>query len=126
MEAAEFQRWLDRYFEAWRSNDPEQVASLFADDARYFVNPYRPPREGREAIVQAWVDGGVQRELRIEYEPLAVSGERGLAHWAVSFAEDGSRREFDGILQLDFDAEGRCLVHREWYATRLADERDGS
>ena len=126
MDPAAFQGWLDRYFDAWRSNDPAQVAALFADDARYFVDPFAAPREGRDAIVKAWVDGGVQPELRIAYEPLAMSGDRGVAHWAVSFAEEGSRRELDGILQLDFDAEGRCVVHREWYATRVTDGGGGS
>jgi len=121
MDPAAFQGWLDRYFEAWRSNDPDLVASLFAEDARYYVNPFHPAREGRDAIVKAWVGGGVQPELRIDYEPLAVSGDRGVAHWAVSFAEDGSRRELDGILQLDFDPDGRCLVHCEWFATRVAE-----
>jgi hypothetical protein len=39
-----------------------------------------------------------------------------VAHWRVSFRDDaGSMVEVDGILVCDFDAAGRCVLHREWY-----------
>ena len=107
--------WLDRYFAAWISNDPEEVAALFAPDAVYSYGPFRDEARGRDAIVRRWVEGGVMPGLRWSYEPLAVEGERGVANWRVSFDTDSGRVEIDGILVLDFDEQGRCSVHREWY-----------
>jgi hypothetical protein len=118
MELDAFADWLARYFGAWASNDPVEVAALFAEDAVYSYGPFSGEARGREEIVRRWVQGGVQPGLETSFEPLAVSGERGVAHWHVSFGESGDRVEMDGILVLDFDAEGRCTLHREWYHVR--------
>ena len=121
MDPDTFRSWLDRYFAAWASNDPDEVAALFAEDAVYSWGPFRKSARGREAIVRAWVDGGVPHELRFDYEPIAVEGHRGVAHWNVSHrADDGGRVELDGVLVCDFDADGRCTLHREWYDRREA------
>jgi ketosteroid isomerase-like protein len=118
MDEAPFRDWVDRYFAAWRSNDAEEVAALFAEDALYYVSPFRDPQRGRDQIVSAWVEGGVQRDLQVQYEPLAVSDRIGLAHWTVSFTDNGSGWERDGVLVIEFDDQDRCLVHREWFVTR--------
>ena len=121
MDLESFGAWLDRYFAAWASNDPDDVAGLFAEEAEYRYGPFREPVRGREAIVRAWVDGGVQPELRTRHEILAVSGDRGVAHWSVAFADGaGGTTELDGVLVCSFDAEGRCTLHREWYDRREA------
>jgi hypothetical protein len=44
--------WLERYFAAWRSNDPDEIAALFAADAVYSYGPFREPSIGRDAIVR--------------------------------------------------------------------------
>jgi hypothetical protein len=114
-----FRSWLDRYFGAWASNDPAEVAGLFAEHAEYASGPFRAPTLGREAIVRAWVGGDAPPELRFAFEPLAVEGATGIAHWSVSYArEDGGRVELDGILVCDFDADGVCARHCEWYDRR--------
>jgi ketosteroid isomerase-like protein len=114
-----FRSWLDRYFAAWASNDPDEVAALFSEDAEYSYGPFRESTRGRDAIVRAWVNGGVQRELRTRHEALAVLGDLGVAHWSVTFRDDdGGTTELDGILVCDFAADGRCVRHREWYDRR--------
>jgi len=113
-----FRDWLERYFSAWESNDPAEVEALFARDAVYSWGPFRDDAVGRDAIVAAWVDGGAPPELRSRFEVLAVAGDRGVAHWSVSFDGDIGTTELDGILVCDFDADGRCTLHREWYDRR--------
>ncbi len=114
--------WLERYFAAWRSNKPADVAVLFAENAVYYYGPFKDPAVGRDTIVQRWVsDPEEQRDLRISYTPLAVNANRGVAHWQVSFRPGKTpdvRITMDGILVLTFDAEGRCIEHREWYALK--------
>ncbi len=119
VDLAAFRSWLDRYLEAWRSNDPAEVEALFAEDAVYSWGPFREPARGRDAIVKAWVEGGVPEELRLAHEAWAVAGERGMAHFTASFGNaEGAVVEIDGILVCDFDVDGRCTLHREWYARR--------
>ena len=115
--------WLRRYFDAWVSNEPDEVAALFSEDAEYHVDPFSGPRmRGRDEIVVRWTSHPeAQQDVRWSYEPLAVAGERGIAQWRVSFAPNGvadQRTEIDGILLVDFDGHRRCTVHREWQVTR--------
>jgi hypothetical protein len=118
MDADGFREWLERYFAAWASNDAEAVRALFAEDAVYSYGPFRDRARGREEIVRRWVEGGAQPGLSTWFEPLALEGERGVAHWRVAFDEGEERVELDGIVVVDFDPEGRCTLHREWYDLR--------
>ena len=118
MDQEAFVGWLERYFAAWTSNDPDDVAALFAPDAVYSYGPFRDEARGQQEIVRRWVEGGVMPGLRWSYEPLAVEGERGVANWRVSYHSEDGRTEIDGILVLDFDDQGRCISHREWYERR--------
>lgn len=119
MDLPGFRSWLERYFAAWASNDAEEVAGLFAQDAEYSWGPFRPSAHGRDEIVRAWVAGDAPEELRWHVEPIAVAGDRGIAHWTVAFrGVDGGTIEQDGILVCTFDAAGRCTLHREWYDRR--------
>ncbi|HEX5951126.1 MAG TPA: nuclear transport factor 2 family protein [Actinomycetota bacterium] len=119
MDRDAFSGWLERYFAAWRSNDPAEVAALFAEDAVYSSGPFMEPTSGRDPIVRGWVAGGVQPGLETSFEVLAVEGERGVANWRVSFdTADGGRVMVDGILVCDFDGAGRCTLHREWFGRR--------
>ena len=123
MDEAGFRDWLERYFAAWRSNDRAEVEALFSEDAVYYVSPFQEPRRGRDEIVDVWISGGVQPELRLEHRPLAFSGATGVAHWAASFVtEDGGARvDLDGLILLEFDQDGRCRDHREWFAERIVE-----
>jgi ketosteroid isomerase-like protein len=58
MDLDAFRGWLRRYFDAWASNDPVEVSSLFAEDAVYSYGPFREETRSREAIVRAWVEEG--------------------------------------------------------------------
>jgi ketosteroid isomerase-like protein len=118
MDADAFRGWLERYFAAWVSNDPAEVTELFSKDAVYSYGPFRDEARGRDEIVRRWVQGGAQPGLSTWFESLTVQGERGVANWRVAFDEGDERVELDGILILDFDADGRCILHREWYDLR--------
>jgi ketosteroid isomerase-like protein len=117
-----FRAWLERYFEAWVSNDADAVEALFTRDAVYWTGPFADPRVGAADIVAAWV-GGPQEEVEYAYEPLAVEGELGIAHWRVVSRRDGAkeRDEYDGILAITFAPDGRCVEHREWFSHRRTD-----
>ena len=119
MDRAGFEDWLRRYFEAWVSNDPSDVAPLFAEDALYWVGPFREPWVGREQIVARWTVG-TQEDVRTAFDVVAVEGDTGVAHWNVSSrtGDDRGRKEWDGVLVIEFGPNGRCREHREWFSQR--------
>lgn len=49
-------RWIDGYRRAWASNDESDIRALFTASARYFTEPWIPPVEGQDAIVESWLD----------------------------------------------------------------------
>src|SRR5215211_3378691 len=89
MDLDAFRGWLQRYFDAWASNDPVEVSALFAEDAVYSYGPFREETHGREAIVRAWVEGGVPTELRTDVEPIAVAG---TGAWRTGACPSGTTR----------------------------------
>ena len=40
MNRESLQVWLNKYVDAWRTYDPEQIADLFSEDALYFYSPF--------------------------------------------------------------------------------------
>ena len=115
-------KWLLRYFEAWVSNDPVEVAALFSEDAVYYYDPFKEPSKGRRVIVEKWVsDPEGQRDITTSFDVLAVEGNLGVAHWNVKYLAGPSetqRVEMDGILLLRFNPKMECTEHREWYSYR--------
>lgn len=108
--------WLARYRNAWASDDPGEIASLFTADVRYFTAPYRDAIAGRDAV-QAWwcQENESQIPWTFEYEVIAreddryvvrgitryPEGEQGVGHgevfhnlWLVTVGDDGRASEF--------------------------------
>jgi uncharacterized protein (TIGR02246 family) len=118
MDRAGFEDWLRRYFDAWVSNDPQDVADLFTEDAIYWVGPFREPWVGRDQIVERWTSGA-QEGVRSAFDVIATDSETCVAHWNVTAEQAGGpRSEWDGILVITFDVDGRCREHREWFSGR--------
>jgi uncharacterized protein (TIGR02246 family) len=121
MNRSDLQDWLDRYVEAWRTDDADQVASLFTDDAVYRYRPYGGDAHavtGRDAIVAAWLDEGDPPDSwEAAYQPWAIDGERAVATGTSRyFASDrGPERTFHNAFLLHFAPDGRCAEFTEYY-----------
>ena len=121
MDRESVSRWLERYVDAWRSNDPEQIGALFTDDADYRYHPYDEPVRGRSAIVASWLeDPDDPRSWEAHYEPIAVDGDVAVAT-GRSFYKDESgavERIYDNCYVMEFAGDGRCRSFTEWYMKR--------
>jgi hypothetical protein len=117
-----FQRWLDRYIDAWRTYDRAAIEDLFAADARYFYGPYGEPVEGASRIADDWLeDPDVAGSWEAEYRPLAVDGDTFVANGESRYrSDDGTTidRAYNNIFVCRFDDGGRCTEFREWYMER--------
>jgi uncharacterized protein (TIGR02246 family) len=115
---ADAETWLARYGEAWRQGDPELACSLFAADCRYFETPYSEPAVGRDGVRRYWqaVPDG-QRDVRFDFNVLAVDGDRVVAHWTASFVRmpSGANVALDGMFLLEFSDARHCRTLREWW-----------
>lgn len=121
MEPDVVQAWLDRYVEAWRTHDPQQVEALFADDASYRYRPYGGDAHavtGRDAIVAAWLeDDDPPDSWEAVYTVFAVDGDRAVATGTSRYfaSAKGPERTFHNAFLLRFAPDGRCVAFTEYY-----------
>ena len=117
IDTAKIDRWLEQYLIAWKTDAPDDVARLFADNARYYTEPFRQPHMGRDEIVAWWIANGDSTiPWTFDYEVIAREGDlyvlRGVTRypegvpaertdpdvyhnlWLVTLAEDGRATEF--------------------------------
>ena len=117
-----FQRWLERYIDAWRLNDPAAIGDLFSADARYAYDPFDEALAGRAAIVASWLENpDVPGSWEADYEVLAVDGDTFVAHGRSRYLTDDRTavdREFANVFVCRFDGDGRCRDFTEWYMRR--------
>jgi hypothetical protein len=122
MDRTAFQRWLDQYVAAWRSNDRKSIESLFSDDARYYYGPYAEPVTGRAAIADSWLEEPDEPDSwSASYAPLAIDGDVFVATGESRYLQPDrstERTAYSNVYVCRFDAEGRCTEFREWFMER--------
>jgi ketosteroid isomerase-like protein len=114
-----FQRWLDRYVEAWKTYDEQQIADLWSEDAEYRYHPQDEPVKGRDAIVANWLEEKDDPDTYdAKYEVLAIDGDVHVAQgWSRYFSEPGGppNDEYHNIYVIKFDDEGRATEFTEYW-----------
>lgn len=122
MNQDDFQQWLNSYGHAWQKGDPDAILELFTENALYQEGPFETCMMGKHAIHQYWTEGAEKSQADIKFlaQPLAVDGNRGIAHWHSTFKRipSNQRVELDGILVIEFAEDGRCKDLREWWHKR--------
>ena len=121
MNHADVQTWLDRYVQAWQSNDRGVIESLFTEDAVYGYRPWDSDEHtvrGRDAIVASWLEEtDAAGSWDAKYEPYAVEGDRAVAlGWSRYLAHDDQpERTYHNAYVLEFAPDGRCRALHEFY-----------
>lgn len=114
------QQWLDRYIEAWESNDSRDIGDLFTEDVVYSYRPWESDDVtlyGRDAVIKGW-----QRQFidpsswDAHYEPYVVKGDKAVAvGWSRYQAIGGNPEQtFQNAYLLEF-ADGRCSSFHEFW-----------
>jgi ketosteroid isomerase-like protein len=121
MNRTDVQAWLDRYVEAWRSNDRASIEALFTDDAVYSYRPWDSDKHttrGRDAIVASWLEEpDAPSSWDASYEPWAVEDDRAVAVGWSRYAATGDKPEqlYHNAYLLEFSPDGRCQSFHEFY-----------
>ena len=121
MDADRFRAWVEGYVRAWASNDPEEIGSLFADDAEYRTAPDAQPRVGRDAIVGGWLeDRDEPGEATFTFDVVGVDGGRGFVQGVTSYRanDEHPARTYDNLWVVDLDDDGRARSFTEWFMRR--------
>ena len=121
MNRSDVQAWLDRYVDAWRSNDRAAIEGLFAEDAVYGYRPWDSDKHtvrGRDAIVGSWLEEpDAPGTWDAQYEPWAVEDDRAVAIGWSRYAATGDKPEqlYHNAYLLEFAPDGRCRSFHEFY-----------
>jgi uncharacterized protein (TIGR02246 family) len=117
MDTEKVAAWIEGYIRAWNSNDPQEIGNLFSPDAAYYTSPFAQPWQGRETIVQRWLDGKDQPgSFEFHYEVLASGDDLGVVRGWTKYLEPA--REYSNIWLVRFDDQGRSKEFTEWYMQR--------
>ena len=114
MDRSPVERWVEGYIEAWRTNDPDDIGSLFTDDARYYTAPDREPWTGREGIVEGWIDRKDEPGLwTFRYDVLAECDGVSFVRGWTDYTEAPKR--YSNLWVIRLEADGRCSEFTEWW-----------
>ena len=124
----QFQAWLDRYVEAWKTYDPAKIGALFSEDAEYRYHPQDDPERGRAAIVEDWLANPDDKgTYDAEYHPLAIDpdGTHVANGWSRYYDAPGGemRDEYMNVYVCRFNASGECTSFTEYWIQNRAMRR---
>jgi ketosteroid isomerase-like protein len=111
--AAPLRRWIDGYVEAWESNNPAAVASLFTPDGVYKIEPWHVLR-GREEIVAGWLEHADKPgDTSFHWWHIGRDGDLWIVEARTSY--DSLGRDYANLWLIELDAEGRARGFSEWW-----------
>ena len=109
--------WMERYIRAWGTNGPDEIGSMFTDDARYYTAPWREPWEGRDGIVAGWLERkDDQGDWRFRWEPVVSSDGTHVVRGRTDYvAGPAAGKRFHNLWLIRLDPDGRCTEFTEWW-----------
>jgi uncharacterized protein (TIGR02246 family) len=110
------QAWVERYVVAWRSNDPDDIAALFTDDATYSTGPFDEIVSGRDAIVQSWIKNKDEPGTwNFDFQVLAIADDLGIVTGRTDYS--APERHYANLWLIRLDDDGRARAYAEWWMT---------
>ena len=103
--------WVHNYRKAWESNDPADIADLFAEDAAYFTEPFAKPWLGRDKIVTKWLKGRDEPgTTSFVWHPLLVTEDLAIIEATTAYP----KKTFSNLWVLRLDNLGQARQFTEW------------
>lgn len=109
---------IDVYIQAWETQDPELIVTIFTDSATYHERVLQDPIPGREAIRQYWQSKVVKSQANITCELLSlyIDGTTAIAEWQAEFDDiaQGVRKRMREIAVLEFEGQLISSLREYW------------
>ena len=106
--------WVDGYVRAWESNDPDDIAAIFTEDAVYEFSPDDPDAlRGRDAIIAGWLDSKDEPgDWTFDWEVLVEAPDLVVVQGRTDYPAD---KLYDNlwVIRLDPDAIGQPRPQRD-------------
>lgn len=114
MEHADLQRWVDRYVQAWSTNDPAEIGGIFSHDATYYTAPFREPWRGRDGIIEEWLRRKDEPgDWEFHYEVMAVADGLGFVRGWTRYLNPAV--EYSNLWVIRLEDDGLCSEFTEWF-----------
>jgi uncharacterized protein (TIGR02246 family) len=114
MNRSDVSSWVDRYIRAWNTNDANEIGELFTEDAVYLTGPFDAPWEGRQWIVDQWLE---ERDepgtTSFSYEVIAVDGDLGVVQGRATYVDPPV--VYGNLWLIRLAADGRCSHFTEYW-----------
>ena len=113
------------YIEAWRTQDPDLIVTIFTEDATYHERMLAAPIPDRNAIRGYWEAKVVQDQANIECDliHLWIDSEHdvAVAEWEARFDDlcKGERKRMRETAILEFSPSGKIRRLRETWASEV-------
>lgn len=106
--------WVENYRRAWESNDPDDIRSLFTEDAVYFTSPHElSPRRGHEQIVAGWLhDLDEPGTTVFDWHPVLVTDDLAVVQGRTVYENGPS---YKNLWLIRLAPDGRASEFTEWY-----------
>lgn len=122
--AAAAHEWMGRYLHAWETNEPDDIRSLFTEDAEYRDGPSTPPWVGHDAILAGWLgqkdDPGT---WSFDYELTAIDRDVAVIRGRTGYPKSAEKsRHYDNLMVVRLDSDGRASSFTDWWVVPDADE----
>lgn len=117
MNREKFNRWANKFLEAWADLNPKKALAMFSKDVKYFESPFSKPCKSWKDVEGLWqVVPHNQKDITCEYNILMVDGDLGLIHWRLSriIVPEGKLQEFDGVFLVRLNNKGLCTMFKQW------------
>lgn len=116
---------LDVYIEAWVTQDPDLIVTIFTDSATYHERVLEAPIPGREAIRDYWQTKVVtgQANIKCELLNLYLDGTTAIAEWQAEFDDviQGVRKRMREIAVIDFEGHLIASLREYWSSQHVAE-----
>ena len=109
--------WVEGYVRAWGSNDPDDIAAIFTEDAVYEFSPDDPDAlRGREAIIAGWLDSKDEPdEWTFDWEVLVETDDMVVVQGRTDYP---ASKLYDNLWVVRLGSDGRASRFTEWYMER--------
>jgi ketosteroid isomerase-like protein len=120
---------LDTYIEAWESQNPDLIVTIFTRSATYHERVLGKPIPDRDAIREYWETKVVrdQANIRCRLLNFYVDGDTVIAEWEARFDDvaQGVRKRMREVAILEFDGP---LIEslREYWASETIGQMEGA
>lgn len=115
MDRAHLARWIESYERAWRTAGTAELDQLFTPQATYRAGPFEETVTGLAAIAAFWEAEreGPDEPFTLQWEPVAVEGDVGVARVEVSYRRP-SPHVYRDLWIVALQSDSRCSAFEEW------------